>query len=308
MTHENVQLTTLRRSILDDMFKDFDASRRWVRALLEPLAWPSAHRFAAISARFDATVARAGFREAMRELLADLVSDVEHDGREHIPEEGPLLIVSNHPGAYDSVAIAASLPRDDLQIIASNFPLLCRLPNASRHLIFTDPGAESGSNFSVVRSAIRHLRSGGALLIFPSGRVEPDPAVLPGALEALRAWSPSVEIFLRRVPDLKTQIAIVSGVLSPVFLRNPLIRFWKDIRDPQAIAEVTQVLTQMLFKWSVSLKPSISYGLPRTVEDLLQEGETLYQSVVDEAGRLLADHIQDFSLTKETVGKHTRPT
>ena len=61
MAYKNFILTTLRRSILDDLFKDFDVSRRWMRKLLEPLAWPSA--------RFDAMVATTGFRHTMRELV-----------------------------------------------------------------------------------------------------------------------------------------------------------------------------------------------------------------------------------------------
>jgi len=203
------------------------------------------------------------------------------------------LIVSNHPGSYDSVAIAASLPRDDLQIIATGYPLLRRLPNASRHLIYMDPHADT--NISTVRTSIRHLESGGAVLIFPRGRVEPDPAVLPGAREGLRAWSPSVELFLRRVPQTQILVTIVSGVLSPVFLRNPLIKFWHGLRDPQAIAEVTQVLAQMLFSKWVQLTPKISFGMPQTVDELLQNSETLYQSIITEASQLLDTHIQRFS-------------
>jgi hypothetical protein len=295
------QQTALRRSLLDDIFKDFESSRRWVRRLLEPLAWPSANRFAGLAASFDSTVARAGFREAMNELLSDLVTEVRHFRLEAVPKQGPLLIVSNHPGTYDSVAIAASLPRDDLQIIASNFPILCRLPNARRHLIFTERQVGSNTNFSVVRCAIRHLQSGGSVLIFPSGRVEPDPAVLPGAFEALRSWSPSIEILMRRVPDLKTQTAIVSGVFSPFFLRNPLINFWKGLRDPLIIAEVIQVITQMLFSQWMHLKPSISYGIPKTVEELYQSGESLYQAVVDEVSKLLSEHMREFQLSREVI-------
>lgn len=300
MAQELAQATTLRRSILDDIFKDFDHSRRWVRKILEPLAWTSAHRFAGIAARFDETVARAGFREAMRELLADLVREVSHQGLEHVPPNGPLLIVSNHPGAYDSLAIAASLPRDDLQIIAIGYPLLRMLPNASRHLIFTDP--QASANVSVARTSIRHLKSGGALLIFPSGRVEPDPAAVPGALEALCAWSPSVELFLRRVPQTRVLVAIVSGVLSPFFLRNPLIKLWEGIRDPLVVAAVTQVITQMLFSKWVRIKPSISFGIPKTVDELRLNSETLYHSIVAEAHQLLVDHLQNLSLGKKPSG------
>jgi 1-acyl-sn-glycerol-3-phosphate acyltransferase len=297
MAEELITSDTLRRSILDDMFKDFDHSRRWMRKILEPFAWLSADRFAGVCARFDATVARAGFREAMRELLDGLVKDVNLRGLEHVPSEGPLLIVSNHPGSYDSVAIAANLPRDDLQIIATGFPVLRRLPNARQHLIFTDPHA--GANPSVARTAIQHLRSGGSVLIFPRGRVEPDPAVLPGAEEGVSAWSPSVELLLRRAPQTIVQMTIVSGVLAPIFLRNPLLKIWKGLRDPQAIAEVTQILTQMLFANLVKVTPTISFGDPITVDELRSKGESLYQSIISEASRLLDDHIQDFSLAED---------
>jgi hypothetical protein len=286
---EIVEKSTLRRSILDDLLKDFDNSRCWIRTILEPIIWLPVDRFADICARFDATVARDGFRAAMLELLADVASEVSYDGLEYVPLEGPLLIVSNHPGTYDSLAITAGLPRDDLQIIATGYPLLRQLPNAQRHLIFTNP--HGGANVSVARSAVRHLQSGGAVLIFPSGRVEPDPAVLPGALEALRAGSPSVELFLRRVPQTQTQIAIVSGVLSPVFLHNPLIKLWEGLRDPQMIAEVTQILVQMVLSKWVQLTPHITFDLPTTVDELLREGQSLYQSLVDRAHRLLDDHI-----------------
>ena len=103
------------------------------------------------------------------------------NGREHIPQEGPLLIVSNHPGAIDGIAIGASLPRDDLSVVATGFPLLKRLPSASQRIIFIDPHAPI--NLAGVRSTISHLEGGGAVLIFPSGRVEPDPAILPSAQE-----------------------------------------------------------------------------------------------------------------------------
>jgi hypothetical protein len=52
----------------------------------------------------------------------------------------------------------------------------------------------------------------------------------------------------------------------------------------------------MLVAGWVRVRPSISYGVPKTVEELLQDGETLFQSVMDEAGRLLADHVHDFRL------------
>ena len=62
-----IEVTALRRSILDDLYKDFDHSRKiWVRKALEPFVWISAHRFAGIVARFDEKVTYAGFRDAVQ--------------------------------------------------------------------------------------------------------------------------------------------------------------------------------------------------------------------------------------------------
>lgn len=287
-----VTTLTLSRLILDDLFKDFVPSRRWIRHLLEPLAWPSVYRFGEIASRFDEIVARSGLREAMRQVVSYFASEIHQTGSENVPEYGPLLVVSNHPGTCDSLVIAASLPRNDLKIIAAGFPLLRTLPNTSQHLIFTDHPAAPSSNFSVVRTAIRHLQSGGSVLIFPSGRVDPDPAALPGAVKALRTWSPSIEMFLRKVPHIKVQFTAVSGVLVPAFLRHPLINLLSGSRSPQAIAGAIQTITQLLFTGWVRLKPAISFGVPKTIDDLKRSNETLYQSMITEAGQLLVGHMQ----------------
>lgn len=190
------------------------------------------------------------------------------------------------------MAIAANLPRDDLKIIVAGFPLFRNLPNASRQLIFTDPHGDLGSNFPVIRSTIRHLQSGGSVLIFPSGKVEPDPSVLPGAIESLRTWSPSIELILRKIPHVKIQFTVVSGVLAPIFLRNPLINLMRRSRSPQAVAETLQVLTQMIFARGVRIRPVISFGIPKTMDELRQSDESLHQSIISEEARLLAHHMQ----------------
>ncbi len=281
----------LRRSILDDLFKDFNQTGRlWLRGLIEPLVQPSVKRFAQIAADFDGRVERSGFREGMKWILPKFVSGFEIQGQEHVPSEGPLLVVSNHPGTYDSLLIPASLPRDDLNIVAYQFPLLQRLPAARNHLIFTsnDPANRVGA----VRSAIRHLRDGGALLIYPSGRVEPDPVTLPGAAEALQRWSPSLELLLRRVPETQVLISMVSGVISPKFMRIPLIRLWKGLRDPQTVAETMQIVIQMLFPNQVCLRPHISFGPAMLLEDLVGNNldATIMGKVIALASELMREH------------------
>lgn len=295
-----VDKNSLRRSIIDDMFKDLSSSRlRWVRAILEPLVYPAVNRFARIAALFDQYVAQCGFQQAMQGILPLFVKGVEVDGAERIPKQGPLMVVSNHPGTYDSVAIAASLPRDDLNIIATGYPLLRRLSAARDHFIFAEDNAHVRAG--VVRNAMRHLQSGGALLVFPSGRVEPDPAVLPGALEALRNWSSSLSLLLRKVPDTQVVVTIVSGVMSPIFLQNPLIRLWKGVRDPKTVAEVLQVITQMIFpRWNKHI-PCISFDRPLTIDDLREIEAEITAAIIEHAGKLLRAHIKYFHAPEAAI-------
>lgn len=284
------QLSTLRQLILDNIFQDFkEPGKRWIRNFLEPIVWLSIHRFAEIANTFDRMVGGVGFQEAVNHLLSSLVSGIDSTGNENIPQDGPLLIVSNHPGTYDSLVIAAKLPRDDLNIIASNFPLLQNLPLTRRRLIFVNPHADT--NISTFRSSIRHLESGGSVLIFPSGRVEPDPAILSSAMGALHNWSPSIELLLKKVPQTKILVSIVSGVLSPLFLNNPLTGLWRGVRDPLAVAEVTQIAFQILFTRWFKTKPKITFNLPSTVDELLEREGNIYQSLLAEASSMMLDHI-----------------
>ena len=191
-----ILVQSLRSSLLEDMLKDLRSTRtKWLGRLLHFVAWPSVNRFAKISATFDDYVKNFGFNEAMRRIMPYFVSDIHVHGENNVPKEGPLLVVSNHPGTYDSIAISAALPRNDLKIIAFGFPFLRRLPTASQHLIFVSNDVQERMN--TIRNSIRHLQRGNSLLIFPSGRVEPDPAVLPGASQAMSNWSPSLELILK---------------------------------------------------------------------------------------------------------------
>ena len=214
------------------------------RSLLEALASVPARRLAGQISTYDEIVGGAGLPAggawAMERMARGLV--VEGAGR--VPREGPLLVVSNHPGLADAVALFAAMPRDDFRVIAAERPFLSALPNTSRALI-TVPDTSNGRP-GAIRVAARHMRSGGAVITFPGGRIEPDPAVLPGAAEALRAWSGSVDLFARLVPNLTVVPAVVSGVISRAALRNPLASLRRDPRDRAWLSATLQMLVPAL--------------------------------------------------------------
>ena len=262
------------------------------RRLLGPLLRPPAARFARLMAGADACVARSGMTGGAAWLLSQLVQGAEVRGADAIPITGPLVIASNHPGAYDSVAIIAHLPaRADLAVLASDIPFLHRLPSISMNLIYVSP--KPHERMGAVRAMIGHLRAGGALMTFGSGLVDPDPDLLPGAAEALETWYESLALVLRRVPETRLVLAIVSGVVAPAYMRSPLTRLARAGWERRKLAEFLQISTQLLTTRKPTLTPRVSFGEPITAAGLAAgtaEPITM-QPIVERAKALLEAHM-----------------
>ncbi len=208
------RIEALTRLCVADMLSAFglNEARRGVAGRpLELLARIPARRLAREVATYDGIVGEAGLGAGGTWALGRMARRVEVEGRENVPPEGPLLLVANHPGLADALALFATVPRRDLRVVAAERPFLAALPNTSRYLISVSEA--SPRRFGAVRVATRHLRDGGAILTFPGGKIEPDPAVLPGAVEALERWSESLDLFARLVPGLTVVPAVVSGVI-----------------------------------------------------------------------------------------------
>jgi hypothetical protein len=280
----------VRRAISTDIVEATGLSpTNPLRSLFGPFVWPPTHLFGRLAAEFDGRVAESGLMEAISWALPRFVDDVRAFGTRHIPATGPLVIVSNHPGAYDGLVIASSLPREDLKIVVTDRPFFRSLRAASSHFIYTP--RDTPGRVGVVRQAVRHLREGGSLLIFAHGRMEPDPAVMPGAEEALEGWSPSVPLLLRRVPGASLVVTIVSGVLAPSALRHPLTRLQEGWRERQLLAELVQLSQQVLFKRRFQLVPNVRFAPPLTANDVGKDGDanTALRLILDRAKELLAD-------------------
>ena len=275
------------------MFKALGFSRGGVISqTLAPLVTNPIHRFSEIAVGFDNRVRTLGFQQASRWILPNFVKDVHTSGIGHIPENSPLLVASNHPGAYDALVIVANLPRDDIKIVV-NIPLdfINELPTTLQHFLYAPPDPHIRIN--VVRSAIKHLKSGGALLLFASGGIDPDPACMPGSEDAIRCWSRSIEIFLRKVPETQLLITMVSGILSPKYIKHVLTNFRKSRRDKQRISEFFQVIQQMLSPGKLLQTPKLSFAHPIGVDSLSPDGKSIniMGTLTDRAQQLLTNHM-----------------
>jgi 1-acyl-sn-glycerol-3-phosphate acyltransferase len=272
---ERVEILT--RVCTDELLGAFGLSKELPPLRL--LARVPAERLARQVATYDEIVGRSGLAAGGAWALGRMARRAEVEGRENIPTKGPLLLAANHPGLADALALFANVPRRDLRVMAAQSPFLAALPNTSRHLIPVPEG--SSGRLGAVRAAARHLRGGGAVLTFPGGRIEPDPAVLPGALEALERWSGSLDLFARLVPDLTVVPAVVSGVLSPAALRNPLTLVRRQRRDREWLAATLQMLTPALR----DVTTSVAFGPPVRAGEIA--GGNIRDAVVGETRRLI---------------------
>jgi hypothetical protein len=193
----------------------------------------------------------------------------------------------------DSVSILANLNRNDIKVIVGGMPFLQSLPVGKQYTIMSSRESEA-VRANVVRSSIRHLEDGGAVLIFPSGSIDPDPAVLPGAREALENWSRSIAIMLRRVPETRLVSAITSGVLHEKFTHTPLTFLKKDGVGKRRIMEFIQVMRQLLLKEQLGLKPLITFDDPVTLSELTggikADANQVIQNIVQRAKLLYEEH------------------
>jgi hypothetical protein len=256
--------------------------------LVRPLFWLPASRFGRLAAKADDEVQRTGITGGARAILPDFSMNAIVHGAENIPDKGPMLLVSNHPGAYDSVVIMSCVPRKDLKIILSDVPFTRAFATASQYFIYV--GDDPAGRTAAIRTGIAQLKSGGAVMIFAHGEVEPDPELAQGSHEAICDWSRSVEIMLRKVPETMLQVTIASGVLMPKFFNSPLTKIHKAAPKRQKMAEFLQISQQMVLPRSVDATAHISFARPVRASDI-PSGQIM-PTVIRIGQQLLAEHVQ----------------
>lgn len=152
---------------------------------------------------------------------------------------GPCLVLANHPGAYDALALMSAIARSDLRILAADRTFLRALPRLSQHLLFVSdtPAARAGA----LKRALAWLRRGGALLHFPAGQIEPDADF--AAQPELRAWHPGASALAHATLRAggKIYLAGVRGVHSPRAKRSRVNR-WAEQRGVTTLSPLLQML------------------------------------------------------------------
>ncbi len=294
------KVAVFREKIIKEIFHAFGLTRDTIangaaRLFLGPIFRYPAEQLGRIAARAEVAARTLGITGSARRILPDFSMKVSARGMEKIPREGPLLVVSNHPGGVDSVALLSSIPRKDVNVVISDVPFTRAFEAAGRHFVYT-PRTPAG-RMAALKTSVGRLKKGEALLIFPHGEVEPDPEIfpLPVASAAVAGWSRSVEFMLRKVPETRLITAIASGVVLPRYARSRLTKIRRSTARRQKVAEVMQFVRQALRPGSVKLNVRLSFAGPIEGRTLL--GKDTMPAVIEQVRYLLADHLRALAAT-----------
>ncbi|MBN2046401.1 MAG: 1-acyl-sn-glycerol-3-phosphate acyltransferase [Anaerolineaceae bacterium] len=259
----------------------------WLSRLLALPVRPAARRVSQIAVEMDAAVREDGVCEGLKRILPYFVRDEAIVGAERVPQSGPLILAANHPGGMDSLAISSFSGRNDIKVLSGEIEFLMRLPHVREHLIIV--ANDRKQRMLALREGIEHLRQGGALLLYGSGTIDPDPNLFANAEEFLENWSNSVELFTRKVPQTRVLPVISSGVIAPRFMFSPLSRVRRHRIDRQRLAEFLQAMS-MLFIRRNRFGMKISFGVPMD----LGASTSARDELLAAARVLLAEHLWDF--------------
>jgi hypothetical protein len=285
----SLEIQTLTDTLIYELTKAFALPQtERARAMIRSIFGGAARVAAEMGINLDGIVAEGGLPAGARWILPRFVKSHSARGVENIPASGPLVIAANHPASVDSILISAHVERPDYKIIIGDILFFQHLPHISERAIFAPEMGDLVGRMQVIRDSIRHLKSGGSLLIFPRGGIEADPEFMPNPDGEFEHWSRSLEIFSQRVPGLQILVTIASGVISRSAMRHPITWFRRHRPDRQRLAFLYQLTRQMLAgKELYGLTPRVTFG------DVIAGGdhEHILAEIEQAARRTLRQHM-----------------
>jgi putative hemolysin len=118
----------------------------------------------------------------------------------NIPTAGPMVVVANHPfGGIEGIIMLHMLRRirPDVKVMANY--ILGRMPEMAEHSIYVDPfgGQDSARrNLAGMKEAIRWIKEGHVLAVFPSGEVSHIDLQKRAVCDP--AWSPTIARIIQK--------------------------------------------------------------------------------------------------------------
>jgi len=228
------------------------------------------------------------FRGIARVLVALFYRRVDVIGRERVPSSGPLLVAANHQqGLMDGLLLAATFPRP-LRPIAKaplfRYPLIgqmARLAGAIPVHRRQDEGGGAVDNEAMFGAARRALEAGDALLIFPEGVSQPEPAIMPlrtGAARLLLAEEGERRATLLPIGLMFHEPATFRVGTAFVLIGEPV-----PTADLETTSDAEEAVRQLTARLGVALQRLIVEARDRDTLDLVLAAESIWREEVPDA-------------------------
>ena len=148
----------------------------------------------------------------------NITINLKKPSSQHIPKNGPLLIISNHPfGVVDGIALCAlvSQVRQDYKLITHR--ILRQAPAVMDKILpidFDETEQALKTNLETRRLALKELQNGGVVIIFPSGAISRAKRFVDKAVDPI--WKKFVA---KLATQPRTQVLpfFIEGQNTPVF-------------------------------------------------------------------------------------------
>ncbi len=214
-----------------------------------------------------------------------LVHRVAFDGQEKLRrrrDHGGLIIVSNHTSGVDPLLIQAACHFEVRWMMAADMMIDALAPLWKRLRII--PVDRDGRDRSSLREAIRHVKDGGAIGIFPEGRIvtrgEIRPFLSGVGLLVAKTNAPVLLVWISGTPETED---LRTSFVTPSRARVRFVKRLNDTRDRSA-QEITRDLREKLSRasgWPLNDEPLTPSGRG----PVLRQGSRERPAVAPGAGR-----------------------
>lgn len=212
----------------------------------------------------------AGLMLLLIRVYSRLVHRVRYEGLEHLRHaEGlsPLIVVVNHTAGVDPLLVQNATRRieprwmmaDDMRVpVLEPFWRWTRIIDVARF------GADTGS----ARIALRHLKQGGVLGIFPEGGIERPPEQLlpfqPGVgLLIKRSGAPVLSVIVTGTPQVDPAFASLWSPSRSRVRFMPILRYAETALDAAGIVRDLQQRYRDWTGWPVNTARHDGVGVTR---------------------------------------------
>ncbi|MDB5329740.1 MAG: plsC 1 [Phycisphaerales bacterium] len=160
-----------------------------------------------------------------------------------LPKEGPAILVSNHTSGLDPLLLQSCCERAIIWMMAKEYYDIKPLGWVFR-TVEAIPVERSGRDMAATRAALRALKEGRILGIFPEGKIELTREILPFqtgvALMAVKARVPVYPVYLDGTQRNKEMIPAVAIPRRATVRFGPAVEFDRSAMDRQALDAATE--------------------------------------------------------------------